>query len=269
MNYQEEQSLEFIRTWIHYKTGMYYPEQKKDFLNERLQRLCRQTGLTGLEELNQHLQKQDSEDLLLDLACAVSTNHTYFFREEETLAYFQEKIIPSLPAGEKWRIWSAASSTGDEAYTLAIILAELLGLHEAKTRVSILGTDISRMVIAQAEQGYFREEHLYKLQPILRQRYFQPAGEKRWQINRRVADLCVFRRFNLMQTPWPFNRQFHVIFCRNVLYYFDRQYQQTLVEHLYDQTTPGGWLITSVTESLWGFDTRWQTVVAGVYRKPV
>lgn len=265
---REEQSLETIRLWIHHKTGMYYPEQKKEFLYGRLQQLCRQTGVTGLEELNRHLQRQDSQDLLLDLACAVSTNHTYFFREEESLTYFKKKIIPTLPAQGKWRLWSAASSTGDEAYTLAIILAEELGLPEAKKRVSILGTDISRTVIVQAEQGCFKEEHLCKVEPGLRRQYFQQAGQRRWQICRPLAELCTFRRLNLTQTPWPFSKQFHVIFCRNVLYYFDRHYQRSLIEQLYDQTTPGGWLITSVTESLWGLETRWHPVVAGVYRKP-
>jgi chemotaxis protein methyltransferase CheR len=82
-----------------------------------------------------------------------------------------------------------------------------------------------------------------------------------------IKPMCTFRRMNLNNTPWPFQNQFHVVFCRNVLYYFDRPLQQELVERIYDHTLPGGWLITSVTETLYWAKTRWQTITTGVYRK--
>ncbi|MDY7076005.1 MAG: protein-glutamate O-methyltransferase CheR [Chloroflexota bacterium] len=267
MRWSERRYFESIRQWIYDHTGLHYPERKRLLLYHRLKKLCRRLGIPGLKELNQHLQNRDFPDLAREVACAVSTNHTYFFREEKVMQFFQEKVLPDLPAEGRWRLWSAASSSGEEAYTLAIIIAESLGLGQAQEKVAILGTDIDRHMIEQAERGVYHKQRLDNMPKYLRQRYFHLTRPGRWRVDSGLQHMCTFRRLNLMCAPWPFKNAFHVILCRNVLYYFDQEHQRGLAERLYDVTVPGGWLITSVTEPVQGLETRWQTVVSGVYRK--
>lgn len=263
----EERHFESIRQWIYTYTGLHYHKRKQSTLYHRLQRVCQQFGLTTLKELDEHLIKHDIPNLSIQLACAVSTNHTFFFREPEAFVFFQQHVLPTLPPAETWRLWSAACSTGDEAFTLAIILAEALGMLPAQQKVNILGTDLSQVVLEQAEYGVCNERRMEYMPIHWRHSYFQPVGLGQWQVNSSIRQMCTFRRLNLMSSPWPFKNQFHVIFCRNILYYFDQEDQRTLVERLYDVTAPGGWLLTSVTESLLSMHTRWQMVKTGVYRK--
>jgi chemotaxis protein methyltransferase CheR len=115
--------------------------------------LCFKIGLYDLNELATHLKLKDLPDLPAEVARVTSTNHSFFFREPEVLNYFKQKVIPTLPDNNKWRIWSAASAAGEEAYTLAIMLAETLGVNQALSQAAILGTDISYPMITQAEQG--------------------------------------------------------------------------------------------------------------------
>lgn len=267
MSWAEKRHFESIRQWIYDHTGLYYPERKRALLYHRLKKLCRRLGIPSLKELDRHLQGKDFPGLAREVACAVSTNHTYFFREERVMQCFKERILPALPAERKWRLWSAASASGEEAYTLAIILAEVLGPEEAQEKVAILGTDIDRTVIERAERGVYNELSLEKVPQHLRRRYFRSVGSGEWHIDPALKQMCIFRRLNLMSAPWPFKNNFHVILCRNVLYYFDLEHQQDLVERLYDVTVSGGWLITSVTEPVQVLKTHWQPVASGVYRK--
>ncbi len=267
INQAEEWYFESVRQWIYKHTGLHFSAEKRPVLYQRLKQLCWRLDIHGLKELDQHLRKRDFPNLAVEMARAISTNHTYFFREEEIMQFFQTQIVPHLPAKDRLRIWSAASSSGEEAYTIALILAETMGLGPARNRVSILGSDINPTVIEQAEHGIYDERTLEKVPQHLRQQYFHPLGLGQWGINPALKQMCTFRRLNLISKPWPFRNSFHVVLCRNVLYYFDRAQQQELVERAYEATLAGGWLITSVTESLWDINTRWQAVTAGVYRK--
>ncbi len=264
---EELPHFESIRQWIYLNTGLNFPERKHLLLYPRLKKLCWHLGIADLKELDQHLHLRDMPGLPVEVARAVSTNHTYFLREPEVLQFFQEQITETLPPTEKWRIWSAAAASGEEAYSVAILLAEKYGLDQLSERAALLGTDISQPMIEGAERGLYDERRLDLLPEYLRLRYFQPVGLDQWQINTRLKQACIFRRLNLMSAPWPFKDSFHVILCRNVLYYFDRNHQRTLLERLYEVTIPGGWLLTSVTESLWGLNTPWRPVMSGVYRK--
>jgi chemotaxis protein methyltransferase CheR len=268
MNRAEERHLESVRQWIYDRTGLHYPERKRLLLYHRLQKLCWRLGIPGLKELDRHLQDRDFPGLGKEVARAVSTGHTYFFREEKVLQFFQNQILPTLPVEGGWRLWSAASASGEEAYTVAIILAETLGFGRAQEKAAILATDIDRLMIEKAEQGVYTEQRLENMLPFLRQQYFRQVETRQWQVVPGLKHMCTFRRLNLMSSPWPFRNRFHVIFCRNVLYYFDTGHQRDLAERLYDVTVSGGWLITSVTEPVQSLNTRWRTVTTGVCRKP-
>ncbi len=259
-------SLQNIRHWLHDRAGIFYEERKTELLINRLRRVCERYGYAGLQELETQLLAVQVTELQSAVIHAATTNHTYFFREPQVLDYFSDRIVPSLP-DEKIRLWNAAASTGDETYTLAIILIEKWGLAETLKKVSILGTDISAPVIAQAESGLYTFNHLEHMPRVLLERHFQPTGIEQYRISNAIRELCLFRRLNLKISPYPFRRRFHVIFCRNVLYYFDKPHQTSTIRALYEVTEPGGWLITSVTESLRDLDSPWIPVTSGIYRK--
>lgn len=257
-----------IRDWLNKRCGMHYPEKKQELLLQRLTRVCQTQKLANLAELANCLENPDWHELHSLVIDAASTNHTYFFREPQVLDYFRDVILPTLNK-EDVRIWSAAASTGDEAYTIAMIVAEAKGMDWARNNLSILGTDISKYVIGYAEQGIYRQTALEHTTDDILRRYFDAMGDGQYRVNKHIRNLCTFRNMNLKMNPYPFTKLFDVVFCRNVLYYFDEAHQQQIIEHIYDVTKDGGWLLTSVTVSLRHLKTRWINVGSGIYRKDV
>ena len=264
---EDKSAVDSLREWIFEHTGLHFGEKKYFTLYRRLQTVCWRMGIPNLREMDRRLRAGDSAQLAVQVVCAVSTNHTFFFRELEVLRQIQTRILPQFEHAEALRIWSAATASGEEAYTLGILLAEALGLLQALTRVSILGTDISHPMIDQAEHGVYDVSRMELVSPDVAKRYFEPVGLGQWRVIPALKQLCTFRRMNLQSMPWPFKNPFHVIVCRNVLYYFDVPEQKRLVEEMYDWTVPGGWLITSVTETLSGQATRWHKIDVGLFQK--
>lgn len=269
----EVKAFEFVRQWISDYTGLHFAHSRHLSLYRRLESLCKRSGLAGLNALARHLQERDLPNLPVEVVRVASVNHSFFFREPEVLQFFLTHILPVLPEDENWRFWSAATASGEEAYSVAILLCEALGLAGAQQKASILGTDISHPMIQQAEAGIYLEAKMDLVSDATRRRYFQRLDEEQWQVRPELKRLCTFRRLNLNSQPWPFQQRFHVALCRNVLYYFDRPTQAELIDRIYDGVVPGGWLITSVTETLQnkGLDSgtllRWKKVMVGVYRK--
>lgn len=259
-------ALAQIRDWLSSRCGIFYPAHKDALLRQRLARVARSFDYVDLAGLAAGMFAEGRTDVQLAVMHAASTNHTYFFREPEVLKTFSEMILPDLAQHRDIRIWSAACSTGDEAYTIAILAAEKLG-REALDRVRILGTDISEPVVARAELGVFPARQFAQTDPFIVQRYFQPTGIEQYVVRDVIRATCTFRRMNLKATPYPFNLPFQAVFCRNVLYYFDRADQVATVNALYDVVEPGGWLITSVTESVRQLGTLWEPVATGLYRR--
>ncbi len=259
---------EDIRIWLNERCGIVFPDKKKDLLRHRLGRILTRFGFDDLNELAHHLMRGEALDLQLAVMHAASTHHTFFFREPQVLDFFRNRILPSLAERETIRIWSAAASTGDEAYTLAILAAEFFGRSQIAKRVAILGTDISEPVVKQAEAAVYNATHLEQVPKDVIRQYFSRVEVDQYKIADDIREVCTFRRMNIKSSPYPFSRMFPVIFCRNVLYYFDREHQVAILESLYDVTEPGGWLLTSVTEAVRDLGTRWQVVSSGVYRKP-
>lgn len=262
----ETMGCDAIRGWLSQRCGIHYPAHKTDLLRQRLARVQRAFTLNDLGEMARKLTQGNDADLQLAVMHAASTNHTYFFREIEVLDIFRTKILPTLAQRDEIRIWSAACSTGDEAYTLAIIIAETLGI-QALRRTFILGTDISAPVVQQAETGIFTEHRLDRVPPDIRQKYFEPAGIAQYRVRPDLRAACTFRQMNLKTMPYPFRKSFQTVFCRNILYYFEKVDQTATLNAIHDVTEPGGWLVTSVTETIRDLPTRWDPVSNGVYRK--
>ncbi len=258
--------IEKIRLWLEQTCAIHYPPLKRPLLEQRLGRAQRKLGMSTLAELAAALQRPDAHDVHLAIMHAASTNHTFFFREQEVLSYFRTEILPGLADRSEIRIWSAACSTGDEVYTLAIMIAETLGM-ETLRRSHILGTDISAPVIETAEIGVFPLRQLQQVPSDIVRRYMHPVGIDQFQVNDEIRAACTFRRLNLKKAPYPFQRPFQAVFCRNVLYYFTPADQVAVVNSIADVTEPHGFLLTSVTENIRDLTTRWLPLTSGISRK--
>lgn len=259
----ENESLHEIRTWIKRQSGITFsPDQDAQFA-DRVSGLCRELKLTA----EQLLLKVTQGDKLASqrLVEVASTNYTFFFREPEIFAYLIEQVLPRLPQGPL-RFWSAAASSGDEAYSLAMAVCETLG-DAGRTRTRILGTDISGKAVASAELGVYPRDQLSQLATARLARWFTPANKNLLRVSDQLKQMCTFRRFNLTQNSWPFEQRFHVIFLRNVLYYFEPRTRRRILEACYDAAEPNAVLITSVTEPMVDVTTRWTALRPAIFRK--
>ena len=261
-----ERDFQRVCDWLRERSGIDYRANKRELLEHRMQRVCARASVASLADLAARLEQGTDHELQLAVLHGASTNHTYFYREPQVLDFFARAIVPTLPTRDV-RIWSAATSSGDEAYTVAMLACEALGVDTARAALSILGTDISKVMIDAAERGVYPRARLDSMPESWLTRYFEPGADGHMRVVPALRAWCTFRRLNLKAAPLPFQRGFHVVLCRNVLYYFGRAQQRATIEAIYDVTEPGGWLLTSVTESLRDLGTRWIPVQSGVYRK--
>jgi chemotaxis protein methyltransferase CheR len=262
----EAESYEAIRGWLEKRCAIHYPVHKRDLLRQRLARVQRALSLPDLHDLARKVTLEQTHEVQLAVMHAASTNHTYFYREKDVLEFFRSKVLSVLASRGEIRLWSAACSTGDEVYTLAILIAETLGM-DALRRTHILGTDISAPVIERAESGVYAGRHLEQVPAEIRRKYLRPVGIEQFQVVPEVRAACTFRRMNLKVAELPFRKPFQAVFCRNVLYYFAHQDQVDIVNAIADVTEPGGWLFTSVTENVRDLTPRWHPIASGISTK--
>jgi len=273
LNTDDFSALQGIAQWLKHKTGIYYPESKLETLKHKLFKVCLDNRLT-LSQLCAQLHNGDGQKspLSLQVVAAASTNYTAFFREDIWDWFSTEILVDVMLRTQQIRIWSAAASSGEEAYTIAMVAAEVMGIEQLRQRVAILGTDISFQILRQAEDAIYPVERLLNIPTPYRQKYFSSCNGNRAHcavIHEALRSVCLFRRMNLKKHPYPFKRRFHIIFCRNVLYYFAPLEREKIVNALYNFTEKNGWLIVSVTESLTNMNTKWKKIKGktGIYRK--
>ena len=208
---------------------------------------------------------------------AISTNYTFFFRETEHFDYLKNTVLPEMTkrrTPKNWpsfNVWSAACASGEEPYSIAMSLAEHFGAHPAWPW-RIEATDISHKVLQRARVGVYPEETVSRVTPAILKKHFQKGfgpQDGNFRLKSHIQDGVTFRQLNLLDGLFPFTNLFHVIFCRNVMIYFDRGTQEELVKKLMQQLVPGGYLFVGHSESLSGVDHAFETVKPAVYRRPL
>ena len=220
----------------------------------------------SLEELYVRVTRQERIPVeKLIQACTV--NHTGFYREVSTYHRFMEHVVPTLPAEGPIRVWSAASSSGEELYTLAFFLVGAFGLDEVADRWQLLGTDIDARMIQKAERAVYPEQRLLHTPHAIRERFFRLNADATYRVHDSIRRLCTFRRLNLLRSRYPFEKSFHAILCRNVLYYFTPEIQSTVLRSLHRVGRSGGWLLTGASESIHHLDTPWERITQGLHRR--
>ena len=211
---------------------------KKEIMDGRLSNMIRIRGFDNYDAYMNTLMQDPSGEMEKELVNLLSTNHTYFMREFEHFEYMKKVVLPYLRKKEEniqdLRIWCGAASSGEEPYTLAMLLVDFFGLEHDKWDTTVLATDISTEVLQTAVRGVYKKEQIAELPDNWKRRFFRSVGEGEYfAITDELKNEVLFRQFNLMD-DFPFRKKLHVIFLRNVMIYFDRPTKQNLIKKLYD-----------------------------------
>ena len=243
--------------------------KKRQLITSRLSQSLKVQGYTDFRTFLEKLFKEkDPQDLELVLN-KLTTNYTYFLREKDHFTYFQKTILPELAQRHQrdkvLAIWSAGCSSGEEPYTLSIYLKEFFGPQASQWDTRILATDISQQAMAKAKAAIYHPPADMPVDWL--HRYFVPSQDHpgQYTVAPAIRDNVIFRTFNLMDRI-KFRLKFDVIFCRNVMIYFDQSTRDALVRRFYDALTPGGYLFISHSESL-GQTPLFRMVSPAIYRK--
>jgi chemotaxis protein methyltransferase CheR len=268
---------EFTRLseFIHTQCGIKMPPGKKIMLEARLQKRLKSVGAATFGEYCEYLfNSPHSQEELVQMINAVTTNKTDFFREPGHFHILTDTVLPPFidPAsggGSCFTVWSAGCSSGEEPYTLAMVLSEFAALHPG-FRFSIVATDISTKVLEKAKLGIYDEERVATVPVSIKQKYLMKSkdrGKGQVRIAPELRSQIRFERVNLMDEQYRRPELLDVVFCRNVIIYFERQNQEKLLGRLCNSLKPGGYLFLGHSETVHGFDLPLQRVTSTVYRK--
>ena len=261
---------EFAQLVNYIKTnyGINIKEEKRALLIGRLNNTLLQAGYNNFTEFyNDLVSKKLNQATLID---KITTNHTFFMREKEHFIYYKDYVLPFLEKtviNKDLRIWCAACSTGEESYTLAILMDEYFGSSKRLWDCKVLATDISERVLNEAKLGIYPNVRLETIPPIWRMNYFQHLDENNSVIKDDIKKEVLYRKFNLMEKNFPFKKKFHVIFCRNVMIYFDNETKIKLIKKFYDFMEEGGYLFIGHSESIARNESDFKYIMPAVYRK--
>jgi len=242
---------------------------KKNLIESRLSNIIYESGYKSFGDfLEQAYDNKNSQiALLID---KITTNHTFFMREPMHFDFYKDKILPSLKSSEKdndLRVWSAGCSSGEEPYTIAMINSEYFGNEKVLWDTRILATDLSQNVLEKAKKGVYTYEDVENLSPLWKLKYFKNKSDNTFEITKEIKKDVIFRKFNLMESTFPFKRKFHVIFCRNVMMYFDNATRCELINKFYECTERGGYLFIGHSETINRDATKYKYVMPAIYRK--
>ena len=257
-----------IATLVYDSFGIILNESKRSLVVNRLNGILRQKGFSTFMHYYNHLTQDKTGAELQELANNISTNHTFFNRESGHFEYYQKTALPEVTKtinDNDLRVWCAASSTGEEPYTLAMIQQEFFGQNYSAWKAGLLATDISEKALSKANAGLYPKDEVNKLPPNLKNNYFTKVGDQ-FSVKQNVKSEVTFRKLNLVK-PFKFKKPFHIIFCRNVMIYFDQPTKDDLIQRMYEYTMPGGYLFIGHSESIPRHTCPYKFIQPAVYRK--
>ncbi len=264
-----EHQLDHISELVKSVAGINLHDGKKELIKARLSKRLRTLGIHSFDEYFTYLKKDSNGNEMTCMLDAISTNLTSFFRENDHFDYLADSILPRLESTgqRKLRIWSAGCSTGEEPYTIAMTVSERLNLSQWDTK--ILATDLSTNVLQKAKEGIYKSRSVEGISPQLKMKYFDASKngkDKKYQINSSLRQMITFGHLNLMGS-WPMRGPLDVIFCRNVMIYFDKSTRAKLISRFWDLLAPGGTLLIGHSESLTGIQQNFKYVRPTIYSK--
>ena len=265
-----DKEFELFKHLIYQQVGIKLDEPKKTLLVSRLGKRLRDLQIPSYQAYYDCVSGNGGEEELIKLLDLVSTNKTEFYREPVHFDFLRDQVLPEVQSSKTLRIWSSASSSGEEPYTIAMTLSDAI-TDINRWDIKILASDISTRVLAKASAGIYEEERVSQLSNDLVKRHFlrgkgPQAGKL--QVRPQIARLVAFRRINLMDPTFPIRSPLDVIFCRNVMIYFDRPTQAALMEKFHRYLRPGGYLFIGHSESLQWIDHPFTYLKPTIYQKP-
>lgn len=265
-----------LSQFIYKQCGIKMPMTKKTMLEARLQKRLRGLGMRSFRDYCDYLfSPQGIQQELVQMIDLVTTNKTDFFREPDHFDYLQQRVLPEWVQkhgggiGRRLMVWSAGCSTGEEPYTLAMVLNEFAESC-AGFKFQILGTDISTRVLEKARTAIYEEDRVEPVPMPMKRKYLLRSRDKGSGLVRIAPELrekVQFRRLNFMDSDFGIRESIDIIFCRNVIIYFDRPTQERLLNHFYSHMTPGGYIFMGHSETLNGLDVPLITVHPTIYKK--
>lgn len=260
-----DQDFRALSKFAYKHAGIVLGDNKKSLLYSRISRRIRQLGLTNFSEYVAFLNDEKNQEVS-DFLNIITTNLTSFFRESHHFEFLKNKVFPEIESENpsKVRFWSAGCSTGEEPYSIAMTVLNEFAL---KDKVKILATDLDANVLAHARRGEYELERFNQLDKSLYKKHFNvDATGKKLTALPQLRELIRFNRLNLF-AEWPMRGEFQVIFCRNVLIYFDKETQQQLVHRFLKLLEPGGYLIIGHSENISHFGAELSFIGKTIYQK--
>ena len=245
-------------------------EKKRTLIEGRLNNTIKQLGFNNFTDYLDDVFSDKSGAKINTLMTKLTTNYTYFMREEAHYRFMEQVALPYWSATIKdrdLRIWSAGCASGEEAYTTAMVISEWFGVKKNEWDTTILATDISTKVLDMARHGVYPEEHFEHLPKEWKTKYFSKIGDDEYKVKDALAKEVVFSQFNLMGEFSRFKKKFHIIFCRNVMIYFDIPTKAALAKRFHDVLETGGYLFIGLSETLNGISGDFQQIAPAIYKK--
>ncbi|MCP4633802.1 MAG: protein-glutamate O-methyltransferase CheR [candidate division Zixibacteria bacterium] len=265
----QKSTFDKIRSIVYETSGIRLGQDKHALVSARVSKRMRKLKIDDPKTYLNHVMNDPSGQEIHNLMDAISTNVTSFYREADHFDFMRYILKEWAAIGQKrFRIWCAASSTGEEPYTIAIEMLEALMNNSSDIR--ILATDINKEVLSHALIGEYDEKALSPVSKILKCKYFTKEKDKgilKYKIKENAKRLIAFRKFNLSHFPYPLKGPLDIIFCRNVMIYFDRELRSKLVNEFEKLLKPGGYLIVGHAESVAGISKGFKSIKPSIYLK--
>ena len=265
-----DREFEQLSDYIKKNYGIFLKEDKKSLIETRLADILVKKSISSFSQLYTLLQQDTSGELKKEVAIRITTNYTYFMREEDTFSFFAHNVLPWIERvckDKSLRVWSAGCSTGEEPYNLAMIIADYFMNKDKTWDKQILASDISDKVLLSARKGIYSADKIECLPQQWKTRYLNKYDDEKYIFKDVIKKEVMFKKINLIEPFFPYEKKFHAIFCRNVMIYFDENTRNEIIAKFCDNLTYGGFLLIGKTESVDRNLHNLEYIKPGIYRK--
>lgn len=250
-----DEEFDVFRRLAHARFGIILPKDAESFLHARLNGYISRSGHASVRHLIREARSDGRDDLLMEVVEHLATNHSYFYREPAHFEFLADSALPEIKrllargGSRDLRVWSAAAAAGEEAYSIVMAMRSFFGPHYEDLDAGVLATDIARSALRRGSRGEYGADAFRHMPPDWRARYLEPVAGDRFRVTRAIRNDVMFRWLNLIEPLTPLRGGFHIIFCRNVMIYFDDETRGKLVRQLTGLLAPGGFLFIGHTDN--------------------
>lgn len=268
-----DSEFQLLRNLVYTRVGINLTERKRSMLIGRLQKLLRTSGFKTFQEYYDYLVNDPGPGAMTELVNRVTTNYSFFYRGKSHFEFFSQRAFPEILESLRKRnsrdirIWAAGCSTGEEPYMIIMLMMEYLGREYGLWDAGVLATDISAKALRFAHEAVYPEDRVKEMPLPLKKKYLTVRKDGQVAVKDAVRREVVFRKFNLKNETFPFKKPFQIIFCRNVMIYFDRQTRDKLLQQFSALTDPGGYLFIGHSETLGREQDLYRYIMPAVYQK--